>query len=194
MPSLSENIRAFVALRVSDQTERAIGDLIDELRTPGDGIRWASRANLHLTLRFLGPAVAPAKIETLRLELSEIANRTPAFELDAAGISAFPDLRRPRVLWVALNGEAVCGLAKRAEDAAVRCGFEPEPRAFAAHLTIARLKTPLRWALMRGALEPMLGRRFGVSIIDRMTLYRSLLTPAGSIYEALAVFPFSARP
>jgi len=43
-------------------------------------------------------------------------------------------------------------------------------------------------------LEPTRTRKFGASMIDRMVLYRSILTPGGSIYEAIATFPFSARP
>lgn len=190
---LPEKVRAFVALQVSAQVERAIGGLIDELRAPRDGIKWASRTNLHLTLKFLGPAVPIAKIDLLKPELHAVASETSAFELAAAGVGAFPSLGRPRILWVGLKADALLDLARRIDEAAARCGFEREQRPFSGHLTIARVNSPRGWQRTRRALEAMRGREFGTSDIREMTLYRSTLTPQGSIYDALAVFPFTAR-
>jgi RNA 2',3'-cyclic 3'-phosphodiesterase len=193
VPGPSENIRAFVALYVSAEVEGAIGDLIDELREPGDGIKWVARTNLHLTLKFLGPAVPVAQIEAIKPMLESVAAETAPFELIAAGVGAFPGLERPRVLWVGLEAPALMDLARRTDEAATRCGFEPERRPFAAHLTIARVSSPRGWNRTRRALETVRERQFGSSLIPEMTLYRSTLTPKGSKYEALAVFPFTAR-
>lgn len=191
MSELPETLRAFVAIRLSEEIERAVGELIDELRRPGDGIKWVAARNLHLTLKFLGPSVPIAKLENLRRELQTVATRTAAFEIDAAEVGGFPDLSRPRVLWVGLNGPPLIELAREVEDAAERCGFEREKRAFTAHLTIARIRAPHGWAKTMRALENARDRRFGVCKVAAMTLYRSILAPKGSIYEPLARFPLS---
>lgn len=194
MTELPETVRAFVAIRVSEEVERAIGELIDELRRPGDGIKWVTARNLHLTLKFLGPSVPIAKIENLKRELEKVAARTAAFEIDAAEVGGFPDLNRPRVLWVGLESPALMELARAVEDTAERCGFEREKRAFSAHLTIARIRAPHGWARTMRALERARERRFGVCRVAEMAIYSSTLAPQGSIYEALATFSFPATP
>ena len=192
MPELPEKIRAFIAIRVSPEVQRAIEDAIGELRAHNDGIKWVSPANLHLTLKFLGPAVPIEKVHRLQPELENIAADTPAFELAASGVGGFPDLKRPHVLWVGLRSEALKELAKRIDDVASRCGFEREQRAFSGHLTIARLRQPRLHSETRARIEAAIKRDFGASTIREMTLYRSITTPAGSIYDALAKFQFKS--
>jgi 2'-5' RNA ligase len=189
---LPEKIRAFVALHASAEVEGAIADLIDELRSRNDGIRWASRSNLHLTLKFLGSAVPIAKIRALEPALKSLAAETAAFQMRAAGVGAFPNMERARVIWVGLESDALIELARRVDDAAAQCGFERERRAFTGHLTIGRINLPRGWRKTRHALEAIREREFGISLIRDMTLYRSTLTPRGSIYDPLAVFRFSA--
>jgi 2'-5' RNA ligase len=193
METLPEKIRAFIAIRVSLEVQRSIENAIGVLRTPDDGIKWTSSANLHLTLKFLGPAVPIEKIHNLDRELKVIAADTEAFDVDATGVGGFPNLGRPRVLWVGLESDALVDLANRIEDAAARCGFPRDDRAFNPHLTIARLKTPRLSAETRASLESARERKFGASTIREMTLYRSLITSRGSTYEALSKFPFNSH-
>jgi 2'-5' RNA ligase len=187
-----EQIRAFVAVRVSAEVERSIEELIAELRSHNDGIKWVSSANLHLTLKFLGPSVPVEKIDRLKLELEKIAAATSPFELEASGVGGFPNLKHPHVLWVSLRGEALGDLAARVDDVASRGGFEREQRTFRPHLTIARLKRPMLQSDTRARIEAVRARAFGVSTIREMTLYRSTTAPTGPIYQALRPFKFSA--
>ncbi len=170
--------------------QRAIEGVVAELRAPNDGIKWVRSTNLHLTLKFLGPSVPLEKISLLHPELETIAAETTAFELEAADIGGFPDLRRPDVLWVGLRGDTLTHLAARVDDAASRCGFEREQRAFNGHLTIARMKRPRLRSDTRMRIEAAMKRDLGFSTIREMMLYRSITTPAGPIYEALRVFRF----
>jgi 2'-5' RNA ligase len=189
---LPEKIRAFVAIRVSLQVERAIEDLIAEIRIDDDGVKWVSSANLHLTLKFLGPSVPLEKIDRLQPEMKKIAADTQAFEIGAAGVGGFPNLRRPNVVWVGIESDALEDLAARVDDAASRCGFAREQRAFNGHLTIGRLKRPRLHSETRGRIEAAMKRDFGVSTIREMALYRSITAPTGPIYEALAKFQFKS--
>ncbi len=191
MSERAERLRAFVAIRVSAQVENAIAALIEDLRSPRDGFRWVSRANLHLTLKFLGPAVEAGKITALCPKLEQIAAGTAPFDVAARNVGGFPTLDRPRIIWVGLEGGELMELAQQVEEAAALCGFEREQRAFAPHLTIARLKSPRALATTRHALERVREHEFGLSRIESITLFRSRLTPKGSIYEALAVFSFA---
>jgi len=174
------------------EVDEAIFAFVDSVRTRDDGIRWTRRDNLHLTLKFLGPAVDIGKIERMRPMLSEIVSRTPPFEVIARGVGGFPDLARPHVIWVGLESAPLMELARRVEDTAARCGFERERRPFSAHLTIGRVNHGRGYRKTREALERAADREFGRSRIDTMVLYSSTLSPGGSIYEAMATFNFHA--
>ena len=55
--ALPTKVRTFLAIRVGDEVEAAIYRLIEALRAPNDGVAWARRDKLHVTLKFLGAAI-----------------------------------------------------------------------------------------------------------------------------------------
>lgn len=170
-----------------------IATFIDELRGLGAGVRWTRGANLHLTMRFLGDRVPATTIPMLAAALDKIASITEPFPLVARGTGAFPDLARPRVIWIGLGGEPLIRLADRVESAVRDCGFPPGDRPFVPHLTIGRVRDRRGWVGIRDALAIAADRNFGCSLIDSMILYRSILGRESSTYEAIAHFAFSAR-
>ena len=208
LASLPERMRAFIALRLEAKVEDAIEALIGRLRDPSDSaverlVRWTRRDNFHLTMFFLGPAVPRERLASITDALKEIASATDPFEVAARGVGAFPSLRRPQVIWVGLEGAPLTALAARIADAAVRCGFAPEVRAYSPHLTIARVRGHMHARRLARRFHRMLEReadlRLGLSRIDRVILYRSELGAEASTYRELAVFALggacaSARP
>jgi len=194
--SMPERVRAFIALRLDAAVDDAIADLTERLRAPEndnsqEGIRWVRRANFHLTLFFLAPSVPRERLAPIADALGAIAKTTAPFEIAARGVGAFPNLARPRVIWVGLHGDALAGLAARVAEAAERCGFAPERRAYSPHLTVGRVRS-LRWpGRLRRALDEAADSSFGVSRIERVILYRSELGPQSSTYHELAAFPFA---
>ena len=191
-----KGVRAFVAIRMSEPVEDSVARTIDELRHPHDGVRWVPRANLHITLKFLGPAVDSHRLQQLTSGLRQLAAKTGSFELAAAGIGAFPGLEHPRAIWVGLRNlesGALAALAARLETVAAEHGFEREKRRWSGHLTIGRVGDRAISGETRDALQALREREFGVSKIESITLYRSHLRPEGASYEALATFLFQSH-
>ena len=189
-------MRAFVAVRMNEQVEDSVAKTIDELRHPDDGVRWVPRANLHITLKFLGPAVDSHRLQQLTAGLRQLATKTAPFEVAATGIGAFPNLEHPRAIWVGLHSVesgALAALAARLETVAAEYGFEREKRRWSGHLTIGRVRGDSIEDKTRDALNAVRERKFGVSKIESITLYRSHLGPDGASYEALATFLFQSR-
>lgn len=171
--------------------ESAIVKLIDFLREQCGGIHWVRPANLHLTLRFLGNAVDRAVVLKLDQILSGLAAQTSPFMLHARGTGAFPNLERPRTIWIGLASEELIGLARRIEDAAVMVGLAPEARSYMPHLTIGRIRDLRGWQRIRQALSQSSNQDFGSTLISGMTLYRSILGGEAARYETLAHYPFT---
>ena len=186
-------VRAFVAIRMNEQVEDAIAATCDTIKQPRDGIRWVPRANLHVTLKYLGPSVDPNRLERLTAGLHEVAMKTAPFEVSARGLGAFPNLEHPNAIWVGLHSVELGALAARVEAAAAEYGFERENRRWSGHLTIGRVRDAHLSARTRQALRAAIVTDFGLSKIESLTLYRSHLGPEAASYEALATFLFHHR-
>lgn len=150
--------------------------------------RWVPRDNLHVTMKFLGP-VADERTHEIAGAVAGAVDGMVDFSVRLGETGAFPSVRRARVLWVGLEDPAggLGMLAAAVEEAMAPLGFEPENRPFTAHLTVARLKVPRAVSLVAGAPgEPFL--------VDRLTLFQSVLRRPAPRYEALATFPFRRAP
>ena len=177
---------------MSAGVESAIVEMINPLREQRGGIRWVQPANLHLTLRFLGNAVDRNVVLKLDKILNDLARQTLPFVLHVRGTGAFPNLDRPRTIWIGLASEQLRGLARQIEDAAVMAGLAREPRPYTPHLTIGRVRDLRGWQRIRQALSQSSTRDFGSILVAEMTLYRSILGGETAQYEALARYRFNA--
>jgi 2'-5' RNA ligase len=70
-----------------------------------------------------------------------------------------------------------------------RLGIESEKRAFAPHLTLARIKERIDMGPLRRAIEALPTTDFGQFQAESFYLYQSTLRPTGSIYTKLETFP-----
>lgn len=170
---------------MSAEVENAIAQWVDPLRELRSGIRWVRPANLHLTLRFLGDAVERNLLVPLDKTLNAVAAQTSPFILNARGTGAFPNMERPRTIWVGLVSEQLMLLAQQVEVAAMGAGFAPEGRPYTPHLTIGRVRDLGGWQQIRHVLRESSLRDFGSTLISEMILYRSILGGEASQYEVL---------
>lgn len=174
---MSERLRLFVATDLPADVRAQLAAWGE--RVAPDGVRAVPEANLHLTLAFLGTR-EPADAETVAGLLTGVAR--PVGELTTAAALWLPP-RRPRVLTVAL---AACPALARlqadiVEALADALAWEPERRAFRAHVTVGRVRRGMR---VRGVeVAPPLALTFAS---PALTLYRSRPGPGGARYEPLA--------
>jgi RNA 2',3'-cyclic 3'-phosphodiesterase len=191
---VNEKIRAFIGFRMSAEVAQAIAAFVDHLKhhVAGDGIIWVDPHNIHLTLRFLGDAVDLHMITPLIEVLKAIAGETRPFAIRVQGLGVFPSSQRPRTVWVGIVSEELKKLAVRVDRAAVQCGFHSEPRPFAPHITIARLRKIKHWKALREVLGERVSLAFGSLTVDRISIYRSIKEGEARIYEDIASFPLAS--
>jgi 2'-5' RNA ligase len=151
------------------------------------GARWIDPGNFHLTLRFIGEIT-----EDRAADVDEALARLKArrFTLQLAGAGVFGG-NRPHSLWVGAERHPdLVVLRDRIEMALIRIGLAPEPRRFAPHVTLARLRDPVL---------DMLGDFLAVNAqfradplpVEHFSLIASFPTKAGSVYEDQADYPLT---
>lgn len=79
------------------------------------------------------------------------------------------------------------------EEALAPLGVAKDERAFAPHLTLARIKDPVPLEPLRKAIAQLESMEFGLFPADRFHLYRSQPGSAGSIYTKLSEYRFQAE-
>jgi RNA 2',3'-cyclic 3'-phosphodiesterase len=178
-------IRAFIAIEIGSQTVENISQHLAGLKPRLPDISWISPANFHLTLKFLG-AVEETSIDPITAALERELHPFPRFTINAKGLGVFPDVKRPRILWVGLEGEELIALASRVETALDPLGFAPEKREPKPHLTVGR------WRHFEGSsrklaadLESWKSHEFGASTVAEVVLFQSVLKPQGAVYHPL---------
>ncbi len=104
---MSESRRLFVSVSVpvTDQ----IRDTLAELASVGN-VRTEKADKIHITLCFLGDTDV-RRIPELRDRLRETLSSEQRFPIRLKGIGAFPDVKRPRVVWIGIESDALTGIA-----------------------------------------------------------------------------------
>jgi len=187
-------LRTFIAVDIPSHIRQTIQQQTEPLRkTLGTSlVRWVAVENLHLTLKFLGD-VSPTNIEMLKQMLRAEADLVQNFEMDIQGLGSFPNLRRPRVLFIGIQAPAgLESLYHGIETACARLGYASEERRFSPHLTIGRVRVDIPASgqqKIRDALEETMIDSAGIARVDSVHLYKSELKPTGSAYTRLFSAP-----
>lgn len=189
--SKRDTTRAFIALELSPEIKQALADYVAPLRALDKGLSWTNAENVHLTLKFLGD-VFESQIENVTAALRETCASFPLIGAEISDSGVFPNAHRPRVLWIGIkeNSGKLTELAQCIENECRRLGFEQEERNFTPHLTIGRVKEGKAANVVRALrAQPVLARHI---VFHECVLMMSELHAQGSIYTALARFPFQA--
>lgn len=181
-------MRTFIAIDLEAGLKAALQGLIQKLKATGADVRWTRPAGLHLTLKFLGE-VDEEGVDLVKGVLEKVAGSHPAFPLGFAGTGAFPDERNPRVLWVGFAAEPTLMALQADLDRELEAeGFAREARAFHPHLTLGRVKGPVRVrnaVLELGKEQP---ERLGGMTVRKIAIFESRLSPEGAEYHEIAEF------
>ncbi|MCE5311951.1 MAG: RNA 2',3'-cyclic phosphodiesterase, partial [Nitrospiraceae bacterium] len=138
--------------------------------------------------KFLGE-VKESDIGVIEQTLSRISQNHSSFSLQIHGVGAFPDMRRPSVVWAGVDeSKELTNLWSDIENAAAGMGFMKESRRFSPHLTIARIKDPGTVVGLAEVILPHKDAFFGSIDVACFSLMKSLLKPEGPVYSVLADF------
>jgi 2'-5' RNA ligase len=174
-------MRLFAGIPLDAAARAYVSVAADALKHDGLRARWTPAENWHVTLAFLGDvddAAVPAITASFRsIENRSVAQPLAQFSLHLSTVGAFPNPRRPRVLWVGSHEQEpqfeTTALALRRAFEPLAFHFDDAPMA---HVTIGRTigSAPLR--------VPQLAGVHSMSV-TRLALFESVRAPAGVRYE-----------
>jgi RNA 2',3'-cyclic 3'-phosphodiesterase len=186
-------LRCFIAVGIPGPLKEAVAGAIEALKKCGADVRWVAAENVHLTLKFLGET-GESMVVRISDALSERLSSYSPFCINISGVGCFPDIRRPRVIWVGIEeSPALKKLAGEVESLLADFGYPADDRAFSPHLTIGRVRSPKGIRGMMKDLEKLAAYSFGAMEIESVSLMKSELRPAGAEYGSLAEIHFGGR-
>lgn len=187
-------MRLFIALHLPSDVQAAVGQTQDSLRRElvSPALKWTRPEDTHLTLLFLGE-VADDLLPNVKTKLREACQSFTPFELELSSAGCFPNIRRPKVLWLGLDGD-IDDLQSLQSRVAEQCSAFAERRdskPFRPHLTLARIKFD----------DKSIAHRLGQSLsklqvddvrwrVESVELMHSELLPTGARYTILESVPF----
>jgi len=186
-------IRAFVGVRIDPKMTQKISEVQSQLTRSLTGIRWVVQENLHFTLKFLG-AVEEEKITSIIKAVGRVVRPAQPFSLTAGGIGVFPDIRKPRVLWVGLEAQGLQTLSQEVEAALEPLGFAPEKRGFKPHLTIGRWRNfTAKAQRLKEEIDHWKDHDFEQSRVEEVVIFQSILKPNGAVYSPLQIITLGTQ-
>jgi 2'-5' RNA ligase len=106
-------------------------------------------------------------------------------EIGVRGLGAFPDARRPRVVWAGVSPKDLASISssgQRVIDVLEGVG-ESDARGFHPHITVARVRSPRNLEALTSVIGERAAKEFGSSTITALKLKSSSLTPNGPTYR-----------
>ena len=165
---------------------------------PHDTVRWVKADSIHLTLKFLGQ-VPSDQLELITSSLRTAVAAHAPFTLEVDDAGCFPNIHRPRVVWVGVHetiDHRLHALQRAVENAIAPLGY---PTRSATSRRISR------WAAWRATCARSIRRRsamwcrppavgsLGKWEVKQVALIKSDLKPSGAEYTILAHAPLTGN-
>ncbi len=182
--------RLFIAVPLEGEPPAPLAQVLQRLRAIGRPVKMAEPGPLHVTVAFLGDvdgAITPDLTEAMRETAAGVA---AASTVQLRGLGAFPDIRRPSVVWCGMADVAwMVDLEARLRPWLDALGLPLDDRPFHPHVTLARMSLRDRRDRVPGALAELLQQHadtdFGAAAIGGLCLIQSELTPKGAIHTTI---------
>jgi len=179
-------LRCFIAISLPYELKAKISGIQEKLKAAGADVSWTRPEGMHLTLKFFGE-IEDKRIPKIEKALDAVVDGIPTFTLSVSGMGTFPDMRRPRVIWIGLkeDGGNLLRLQKGVEEELKKTGFPSEDRRFTPHITLGRIRSNKNTDKLLRLIEEGKVEELGSFDVSEVHLIKSELKPAGAEYTEL---------
>ncbi len=187
-----EKLRLFLAIDLDEALKEKIILVKKNLEEALPKIRSTKPNTWHLTVKFLGETNKD-KLEDVKKICKNIILKYSPFHIILKDISAFPNLRMPRVIFIDSQiPDILHKIYEEIENSLVPMGFKKETRNFHPHLTLARIKDNKHflkdYEKIVEKIEQM-GKIISFNLqVKEIILYQSILNAKGPTYIKIETF------
>lgn len=182
-------MRIFIAIPLKEELKDKVLQVQDRLDFSGSDIKFVEKENLHFSIKFLGEA-SQEQVEKIKFLLQAVCNNFECFDINIAGIGAFPSRSYARVVWLGVKegSQQLSALMEATDLPIAELGFDKE-KSYVPHLTLGRVRSGCNKHELLTLLREMETEEIGKMKVEELKLYESLLQRAGPVYKEL----FSVR-
>lgn len=175
-------MRVFIAIVPPVTVQQVVHEIRSAL--PCLPARWVKPEHVHLTLKFFANALEQ-DVALLMQAMAHVGREITPFRVVVRSLGCFPNVKRPRVLWMGLDDpqQALTALSQRLTTAFSPLGLLADRHPFHPHLTLARPYTghPQLLALLKTYQHYV----FGEIEVAQLHLFQSHLQPQGAVHRLL---------
>ncbi|HLZ81222.1 MAG TPA: RNA 2',3'-cyclic phosphodiesterase [Ktedonobacteraceae bacterium] len=182
--------RTFIALALDESLQLYLDGIMHRMARELPDLRWVDSRGMHLTLAFLGELNDQQVSEAINA--TELAARTVSpfvYRLSHPGIFGSPD--RPRIIWIGVDESSgtLINLHQQLNQELERHGFAIDTRPFSPHLTLSRVKAPLKVEEQQSLRRILAGKDFQsaspICYVQHISVMKSELSRTGASYTCL---------
>ncbi len=190
--SMAAPLRTFLALEIPQGVRDAAARLMERLKTQHAKVRWTEPHNLHVTLKFLGD-VDVTSVSAVCDAVSRATESISPFRVAFSGAGAFPDVQRPRVLWLGVKEgvEPLVEMHAGIEKQLAELTYPYDGRRFAPHVTLGRVRGPGHG--LTAQLEKDSEFPAGDMLVEEVVVFSSELTREGPLYTPMGRAELSGK-
>lgn len=179
--------RVFFAIPVSSDEynllERAVRPIAEHW---GDQLRWISKRNWHITIRFLGNVTNEA-IDYLVSVAEKTSREMNTFSIKISEIQGFPSLDSQRIAAHIPPCKELERLFQALGVAALNLSLPSESRSYRPHVSLAKFVNQIH-----PNFDPVLPEKLTLHA-QELVLFHSKPTGEGGEYISLKTFPFNEQ-
>ncbi|MBM3982733.1 MAG: RNA 2',3'-cyclic phosphodiesterase [Planctomycetes bacterium] len=187
--------RTFIGIDIGDGIRKNALSLQETLAKTGAQVKWAAPESLHVTLLFLGE-VDDRELHAVCKAVTAVAATEAPFVLRVGGVGAFPNARRPKVVWGGITdgADALQRLNAGLEERMFELGcYRKEKRGYTPHLTLGRVAGDSDAALLAAELPKRLTWDGGRFAVDEVLVFSSDMERGGPVYTVIGRAPLGAK-
>lgn len=189
-------LRTFIAVELARPQKERLLAVQESLTRGGAGVKWVEEKNLHVTLLFLGEVDDRELIKVCQAVSAACAPHSD-FTLTLAGISGFPNPRRPRVIFAGIESGAaeLRALHDTLEPPLLELGcYRREDRPYTPHVTLGRVRSEGGGDQLALAMARYSGWQGGTTDVHEVLVMSSELTRDGPTYTVLSRGKLASQP
>jgi 2'-5' RNA ligase len=185
-------MRTFIAIEIPEKIKQEVISLKKNFSGDWTRVGWAREKTLHLTLLFLGE-ISEDSVATAKEKISLVTGKHKAFRMSLEGSGVFPNLKRPRVLWVGVCDRVKQPITNLYYDLANSLHFlKPDVRKrFTPHITFGRIKSIYNPTKLKKTIESI-SFETDEFLVDKIVFFNSVLKPTGAIHTPISTYPLQS--